>query len=76
MFWEKKRKGACVMSRTKKILLIVSAACILAGLLLCFGAFAATGFAFAGLNTLTFESHTYTIEEPFVMPCSVTQREL
>lgn len=54
------------MNRAKKILLIISAACIVAGLLLCFGAFAATGFAFAGLNSLTFESHTYTIEEPFV----------
>ena len=53
------------MSHTKKILLIVSILCIFAGLMLCLGAFAAEGFAPAKLNSLNFESHTYTIEEPF-----------
>ena len=53
------------MNRTKKILLVVAISCIFVGLLLCFGGFAAMGFELAGLNSLTFESHTYTVEAPF-----------
>lgn len=53
------------MSSAKKILLIVAAACVIAGLLVCFAALAAAGFEPTELNSLTFETRTYTIEQPF-----------
>lgn len=54
------------MKVAKRNLLIAAAATVAAGLLLCFGAFAAMGFDFSRLNTLTVETHTYTVEDPFV----------
>lgn len=53
------------MKSAKKILLIVAVVSVAAGLLLCLGAFAAMGFTFTRLNSLTFETRTYTVEEPF-----------
>ena len=53
------------MNTAKKVLLVVAIASILAGMMLCFGGFAAMGFAFTELNSMTHETHTYTIEEPF-----------
>ena len=53
------------MRTAKKILLIVAIASIVAGLLLCFGAFAMMGFRLAGLNMMTLETHSYTVDEPF-----------
>ena len=54
------------MKLVKRNLLIAAVASVVSGLLLCFGAFAAMGFDFSRLNTLTFETHTYTVEDPFV----------
>lgn len=66
------------MKRGKIIAILAAVACIVAGLVLCFTAFAAMDFDIMEMNTMNFVTNTYTIEDTFsnlsvkAAECSVT----
>lgn len=53
------------MSKEKKMAMMIAVACIVAGLLIALAALAVVRFDFRRLSTMTFETRTYEVQEPF-----------
>ena len=53
------------MSKGKKTTLIIALVCVVLGLILSFGVLASIQFDFTRLNTIQYETNTYSVEQPF-----------